>query len=72
MSTDLRAADPDVDSVTDRLIHEFEKTVTPRVVAGTVQAAQRDLTGQIVPEARHEMVYQLARYRLERITEILG
>lgn len=68
MAMDLYSADSREGAVRKRLYSEFEATVPLSVMRSTLARAEHDLTGQIVPEAWDEMVYRLARYRLEQIT----
>lgn len=49
------------------LAGEFAGRFSPAAVHQVVRAAARDLEGQIVPEARSEMLHRLARYRLAQL-----
>lgn len=68
MTIDLYPADSRDGAVRERLYSEFEAAVPLSVGRSTLARAEHDLTGQIMPEAWDEMVYRLARYRLEQIT----
>lgn len=68
MPADNTCEDPFVRAVTERLAREFAGSVAREDLEVTVHAARRDLEGQIVPEALAEMLHQLARHRLRRVS----
>jgi len=47
------------------LIREYDGRLSPAPVSETVLAAHRDLVGQIPDDAHTELLYRLARQRLE-------
>jgi hypothetical protein len=55
---------PALVDVVDMLCREYASELSRATVTDIVQAAHRDLQGQVRPEARVEMAYQLARQRL--------
>ena len=67
MVPDVSTLEPWLTQMVSRLSVEFGGAVSPLVVTGVVVGARQDVTGQIVPEARDEMVYRLARHRLTQI-----
>jgi hypothetical protein len=68
MTSHLYAADYRDRAIAERLSLEFEAVLPPSAVHTTLAGAERDLAGQIAPEAWDEMVYRLAQYRLGQIT----
>ncbi len=67
MTTHLTDPLPRDADVARRLNREFAHVLPAEEIAATLAGAERDLTGQIVPEAWDEMVYRLTRYRLDGI-----
>jgi hypothetical protein len=57
-----------LDAVSEFLVSEYDGVVPPGLVAGVVRDAERDLRGQVVPEALGEMLHRLAAFRLHELT----
>ena len=58
----------DIDQITTEVARHLSTTLAGKVAApevlATVRAAEQDLRGQVTPGALHEMLHQLAAYRL--------
>jgi len=53
--------------VAERLMGEYELSVSPAMVSDVVLRAHRDLAGQVPGESLAEMLYRLARERLDGV-----
>ncbi len=67
MAIEDTAADQVLRDTVGRLAIEFAGRVPRRTVVRVVTEAQRDLAGQIVPEAIGEMLHRLAHYRIDML-----
>ena len=67
MAMDMRIRDSWITQLATQLRTEFEGVLPADVVTTTTLTAKHDLAGQIAPEAQNEMVYRLARYRLDQL-----
>ncbi|WP_020664860.1 hypothetical protein [Amycolatopsis benzoatilytica] len=55
------------EAVGEWLTGEFSGRLTAETVAAAVSSAQRDLDGRIIPDEDGELLYRLARTRLQRM-----
>ena len=67
-NTDIRTREPWIAELAEQLRTEFDGILPAEVVTTTALGAKHDLSGQIAPEAQNEMVYRLARYRLDQLS----
>lgn len=67
MTSRLDLADLSGRATAEQLYVEFGAALPPSLIHATLAEAEHDLAGQVAPEARDELVYRLAQYRLGQI-----